>query len=170
MLQARMNDTPVPNLPPHSYRQDLAVPDFDDVHPIMVFDGVCVLCSASLRFVLRHDRAAVFRFIVAQSPLGQALYRHYGLDAQRLDTVLVIDGGVLHTRVGAFAAIMRRLPWPWRMLSLSRFLRWPLGDRVYDLIARNRYQWFGREPQCMLPSQELRNRFLPGGWTSGPAS
>lgn len=165
-----MSDDPVPDAPAYSYRQDCSVPDFDDTHPILVFDGVCVLCSASFRFVLRHDRRQDFRFVVAQSPLGQALYRHYGLDPLRLDTVLAIADGRLHTRLGAFAAVMRRLPWPWRIFSLSRFLRWPLGDRAYDWVGRNRYRWFGRNKQCMLPSQELRSRFLSGGWTSGPGS
>ena len=150
----------------HSYRDDAAVPRFDDTQPIVVFDGVCVLCASSIRFILRYDRAARFRFLVAQSPLGQALYRHYGLPAADFDTVLVIDGGRLHTRLDAVAAVLRRLPMPWPLLG---FVRW-LPDRAYDLVAKRRYRWFGRREACLMPSPELRGRFLDGGWISAPSS
>lgn len=141
---------------PHSYRDDASVPRFDDAHPIVVFDGVCVLCSASIQFILRHDRATAFRFLTAQSGLGQALYRHYGLPAENFDTVLVIDQGRLHTKLDAAAAVLRRLPMPWPLLS---FVRW-LPNILYDLVATRRYRWFGRNESCLMPSPELRGRFL----------
>jgi predicted DCC family thiol-disulfide oxidoreductase YuxK len=149
-----------------SDRDGAAVPRFDDANPIVVFDGVCVLCAASIRFILRHDRAGRFRFVVAQSALGQALYRHYGLPAADFDTVLVIDGGCLHTKLDAAAAVLRRLPMPWPLLG---FVRW-LPDRAYDLVAKRRYRWFGRREACLMPSPELRGRFLPDGWTRAPSS
>lgn len=141
---------------PHSYRDDVSVPPFDDTRPIVVFDGVCMLCSSSIQFILRHDRASRFRFLVAQSALGQALYRHYGLPAQNFDTVLVIDEGRLHTRLDAAAAVLGRLPMPWPLLS---FVRW-LPGALYDLVAKRRYRWFGRSEACLIPSPELRDRFL----------
>lgn len=144
---------------PRSYRDDASVPPFDDTRPIVVFDGVCVLCSRSIRFILRHDRGQVFRFLTAQSALGQALYRHYGLPAENFDTVLVIDGGRLHTRLDAAAAVLRRLPMPWSLLSFVR----GLPDLLYDLVAKRRYRWFGRNDTCLMPSPELRSRFLADG-------
>ena len=143
---------------PHSYRDDASVPSFDDTHPIVVFDGVCVLCSSSIQFILRHDRASRFRFLVAQSALGQALYRHYGLPAEDFDTVLVIDEGRLYTRLDAAAAVLRRLPMPWPLLSFVR----GLPDTLYDVVAKRRYRWFGRNEACLMPSPELRSRFLAG--------
>lgn len=151
---------------PHSYRDDASVPRFDDTQPIVVFDGVCVLCAWSMQFILRHDRDAAFRFLVAQSSLGQALYRHYGLPAEGFDTVLVIDDGRLHTRLQAVAAVLRRLPTPWRLLSFVRFL----PDFFYELVATRRYRWFGRREACLMPTQDLRGRFVPDGWIPARAS
>ena len=151
--------------PFHSYRDDASVPSFDDSHPIVVFDGVCVLCSGSMDFILRHDAKREFRFLIAQSALGQALYRHYGLSSENLDTVLVIDSGHLHVKLGAFAAVMRRLPGAWPLLSVVRFLPRVISDFCYDLVARNRYRWFGKREACLMPTPELRQRFLPDGWT-----
>ena len=144
---------------PHSYRDDASVPPFDDARPIVVFDGVCVLCSSSIQFILRRDSEKVFRFVVAQSALGQALYRHYGLPAEHFDTVLVIDEGRLHTKLDGAAAVLRRLPMPWPLLSFVR----ALPDLIYDVVAKRRYRWFGRNQTCLMPSPELRGRFLAGG-------
>ena len=146
----------------HGYRDDASVPRFDDSRPIVVFDGVCVLCASSIRFILRHDRDARFRFLIAQSQLGQALYRHYGLPAENFDTVLVIDDGRLHTRLDAMGAVLRRLPSPWPLLSFIRVL----PDFFYDVVAQRRYRWFGRRDACLMPSPELRDRLLPDGWTT----
>jgi predicted DCC family thiol-disulfide oxidoreductase YuxK len=157
-----MADTPPHPLAavPHGYRDDPAVPGFDDLQPLLVFDGVCNLCSGFVRFVLRRDRAGRFRFAAAQSPLGQALYRHYGLDAREFATNLLIADGRLHARMASFAAVMARLPWPWRALAVAGLLPRPLGDRLYDLVARNRYRWFGRTDQCMVPDAAVRARFI----------
>ena len=91
---------------------------------LIVFDGECVLCSGFFRFMLRHDRAGRFSFATAQSPLGQRLYRELGLPADDFETNLVIVDGRPHQRLDAFAAAMRALPWPWRVLSVCRFLPW----------------------------------------------
>ena len=144
----------------YSYREDAAVPAFDDRHPLLVYDGVCVLCSGFVRFMLRHDRAARFRFTAAQSPLGQALYRHYGLDTVAFETNLLIADGRCHVRMASFTAAMARLPWPWRDLRLAGLLPRPLGDWLYDRIAGNRYRWFGRTESCMVPDAAVRARFI----------
>ena len=153
--------------PPHRYRDDPDVPPFDDARPIVVFDGVCVLCSGSMRFIQQHDTRDSFRFVLAQSVLGQALYRHYGLPAENFDTVLVLADGVMHTKLDAFAAVMRRLPGAWPLLAVLRVL----PDFCYDLVAKNRYRMFGKRDACLMPTSELRARFLTNGWTiRGPAS
>lgn len=145
---------------PYSYRDDAAVPAFDDGRPLLVYDGVCVLCSGFVRFVLRHDKAGRFRFATAQSPLGQALYRHYGLDTREFETNLVLVDGRAHVKLRAFAAVMARLPWPWRALRVAALLPDIVGAPLYGWIARNRYRWFGRTDSCMVPDPEVRSRFL----------
>ena len=102
---------------PYSYRDDPSVPAWDDTHGLIVYDGECVLCSHFVRFVFEHDREAYFRFTSAQGALGQALYRHYALDATDFETNLVIANGRLYEKLYAFAEITRLLGRQWRLLS-----------------------------------------------------
>ena len=127
---------------------------------VIVFDGVCVLCSGFFRFVLRHDRRARFGFATAQSPLGQALYRALDLPTDDFETNLVIVDGRVYQRLDAFAAAMRALGWPWAGLSALRWLPAALKDPAYHAIARNRYRLFGRTDTCLIPTPDLRARFL----------
>jgi predicted DCC family thiol-disulfide oxidoreductase YuxK len=129
-------------------------------HDVVVFDGECVLCSGFFRFVLRHDRAGRFRFATAQSPLGQRLYADLGLPTDAFETNLVIVDGRIHERLPAFAAAMSALGWPWRAFAAARWVPEPLSSALYHAIARNRYRLFGRHDHCMVPTAELRVRFL----------
>lgn len=106
----------------------------------------------------RHDRARRFRFVTAQSALGQALYRRHGLDPAAMETNIVLVGGRAFTRLASFAAAMGALGWPWKILALSRFMPRMLGDPLYRLIAENRYR-LGRR-HCLLPSAEVRGRLI----------
>lgn len=131
---------------------------------VIVFDGECVLCSGFFRFMLTRDRRATFRFAMAQSPLGAQLYQALGLPADDFETNLVIVDGRIYGRLDAFAMAMKAIGWPWRALSVLRFFPRILKDPFYNTIARNRYRLFGRYDTCMIPSEELRDRFLPRGW------
>lgn len=144
----------------YSYREDPAVPAFDDTAPIIVFDGTCVFCSAWARFVLRHDREGRFRLLTAQSPLGTALYRHYGLDAQNYETNLVIADGRLAVKSEAALVVLDRLGMPWSLAGVVRIIPRGLRDRAYSLIARNRYRIAGRKADCMVPTAEQISRFI----------
>ena len=95
--------------PPYSYRADPAVPAFPDDKVLVVFDGVCVLCSGFAKFILKRDRAFAFRMTTAQSPLGQALYRHYGLDTEEFETNLVIADGRAYAKLDSVAVAGARL-------------------------------------------------------------
>ena len=143
-----------------SYRSDERVPRWDDSRALIVFDGVCVFCSGFARFVLRHDRSGRFRFTMAQSELGQALYRHYRLDPVDFETNLVIADGRLYEKLSAFTQVMAALGWPWRALASLDALPSALDDWLYDRIATNRYRIFGRYDACMAPSAELRARLI----------
>ena len=147
--------------PPYSYRQDSAVPSFADDKPIIIFDGLCVLCSTSAAFVLRHDTAGAFRLLAAQAPLGHALYLHYALDPRNYETMILIADGAAFFKSEAAIRIAQGLGFPW---SLSRALRIvPLfwRDRFYVWVARNRLRWFGKRDTCYRPDPRHADRFLP---------
>lgn len=145
---------------PYSYRVDASVPPFPDDKVLVVFDGVCVLCSGFAKFILKRDRDFAFRLATAQSPLGQALYRHYGLDTREFETNLVIADGRPNAKLDSVAAVGLRLGGFWRSLALLRLIPRPIGDWLYDRIARNRYALFGRTDSCMMPPPEWRERFI----------
>jgi predicted DCC family thiol-disulfide oxidoreductase YuxK len=132
--------------------------------PVVVFDGECVLCAHSFRFLLKHDRHRRFRFVTAQSPLGQQIYKALGLSTESYETTLVLVAGDCHAKTRAVAEALRVIGGGWRGLAWIGWLpRW-MTDPVYSLIARNRYRWFGRHDACMIPDTDIRARFLPGGW------
>ena len=131
-----------------------------DAHPVLLFDGVCNLCHGVVRFVLGHDRAARFRFAPLQSEVGRALLARFGLDADALDAVVLIDETGAHLRSDAALRVARRLGPPWSWLGPLAMIPRPLRDAVYDFIARHRYRWFGKKDACPLPRPEWRERFL----------
>lgn len=145
---------------PFSWRADPQVPAFPDEHPLIVFDGDCVMCSANARFVLGRDRNGRFRLTTAQSPLGAALYRHFGLRADEEGTILVLDRGRVLTESEAAIAIPAGLGWPWRIVAALRVVPRPLRDSVYRWVARNRFRWFGRRRTCWVPAPADSDRIV----------
>ena len=143
-----------------SYRDDRSVPSWDEARSLIVFDGECVFCSTFARFVLRHDQDRRFSFTLAQSVLGQALYRHYGLNPTDYETNLVIGAGRLYEKLDAFVKVMTALGRPWRLFGVLRVIPRPIGAWLYDRVAKNRYRIFGRYQTCMVPSAELRARII----------
>jgi predicted DCC family thiol-disulfide oxidoreductase YuxK len=127
---------------------------------IVIFDGVCNLCEFSVNFIFEHDSAGHFSFTPAQSPLGASLLRRFGINTSRLDTVVLVRGERAFTRSAAALEIASRLDMPWNLLTVFQAVPEPLRDMIYDLIAQNRYQLFGKKEECMVPSEELRRRFL----------
>lgn len=147
----------------YSYRNDPSVPAFDDSHPIVIFDGLCVLCSAGVQWMLDRDPKGRSRFAVIQDPLAAALYRHYGLDANAFDTFMVLADGLAYTRWAGVLAAARTMPQPWRALGMAgRIIPDVLGDRLYDWVQRNRLKWFGKRKTCRRPEGKELSRFLGG--------
>lgn len=126
--------------------------------PLIVFDGQCVLCSANARFVLRHDHRRRFRLTTGQSEMGRLVQLHFGTDAER--TIIVVENGRALVRSDAIVAIARGLGWPWRAAAIFGLAPRCLRDPFYDLIARNRYRWFGRRETCWLPDPADADRIL----------
>lgn len=118
---------------------------------MIVYDKKCMLCSASMAFVLRHDRRRIFRLVPAQSDLGRAAYLDHGLDPDALATMIVIADGRARTESDAALHVLAALGWPWRVAAVGRAVPRFVRDPVYRWIARNRYRWFGMRHACPLP-------------------
>lgn len=125
---------------------------------LIVFDGICIVCSGFARFMAARDKSAGFRFVDAHSGTGRALYREHGLDPDLMETNIVILDGRAYTKMASFTAAMRSLGWPWRLLAFLDLLPGRAADWLYDRIAQNRYR-FGRRA-CPLPSQALKDRLI----------
>jgi len=129
-------------------------------HPILLFDGVCNLCSGSVQFIIRRDPEGRFCFASLQSEVGQRYLDELRVDRDAVDSVILIEGGRWYKESDAALRIARLLGGPWRVLGVFRLLPRPLRDRLYRFIARHRYRWFGKRESCWLPTPELRERFL----------
>jgi predicted DCC family thiol-disulfide oxidoreductase YuxK len=145
---------------PYSYRTDAGVPAFADDKPVIVFDGMCVMCSRFAQIVIRRDTGRRFRLLAAQSALGAALYRHYGLDPVDYETNVLVEEGQAYFKSEASIRILERLGMPWSLATVGRGLPLGVRDWLYGAVARNRLRWFGVREQCFVPRPEDRDRFL----------
>ncbi|CAJ1003160.1 MULTISPECIES: thiol-disulfide oxidoreductase DCC family protein [Brevibacillus] len=128
---------------------------------ILLFDGVCNLCHGAVRFIIPRDPAGQIRFASLQSETARHLLAGHSFLADELRTVVLIDGDRLYTRSDAILRVGRKLNGWWPLLSsLGLMIPRPVRDCVYNWIARNRYRWFGRKEQCLLPTPEIRKRFV----------
>lgn len=132
----------------------------NDDRPIIVFDALCLLCSANVRFVLKHDKAGRFRLAAMQGAAGAELYRRFGIDPADPDSFLLVDGDRAHRDSDAVIGIYEQLGWPWRAVRAARLVPKRLRDPLYRWVARNRYRLFGRRETCWLPRPEWRDRML----------
>lgn len=128
--------------------------------PIIIFDGVCNLCDAFTRRVIRHDPAARFRFAASQSEAGRALLLEYHEAPFANDTVVLIKNGVAYERGDAVLEILKELPRARVSRALYAALPKPARETLYRFVAKNRYRLFGQKEWCALPAPEIRDRFL----------
>lgn len=126
---------------------------------LLLFDGVCSLCTASVRFVLRHDRRRRIHFAPLQSGLASELLARQGKDPKALNSLVYLRKGRLFARSRGALELARDLGFPWTLAYLFVVVPGPLRDLVYDLVARNRYRWFGVKDACMLPPPGAAARF-----------
>ena len=129
-------------------------------HSIILFDGVCNLCNGAVNFVIKRDPGNVFKFTPLQEKQGVLLLKKHAIDAQELDSIVLVENKKVYTKSSAALRIARKLSglWPlfFVLLIIPRFIR----DGVYDFIAKNRYKCFGKKEQCMIPTPGLREKFL----------
>lgn len=128
--------------------------------PIILYDGVCNLCNAWVRFVIRHDPAGRFRFGAQQSPAGQALLRARLPCPPDLSSVILLTDDAVYTKSSAILQIAAWLGPPWSWLAPLRLVPPLLRDGLYCFIVRHRYRWFGRTSDCQLPPPSIDSRFI----------
>lgn len=130
--------------------------------PVLLFDGVCNLCNGTVRWLIEHDPEGQFRFASLQSEAAAALLAETGLGESYFDSLVLVDGGDYFAKSEAVLEVARRLDAPWSWAGALGVVPRPLRDLVYDVVAAARYDLFGMRDQCMVPSPEIRDRFLDG--------
>jgi predicted DCC family thiol-disulfide oxidoreductase YuxK len=128
-------------------------------HPIWLYDGVCVLCSGAVQYVLKHERHHTMRFITIQSAAGRALAIQHGIDPDQPDSFLFVDGGRALAKSDGVMALAHHVNGAARLLLLGRILPKVFRDWLYDRLAQNRYRLFGKRDTCAMPDATSRHRF-----------
>lgn len=129
-------------------------------HPIILFDGICNFCHSSVNFIIKRDPKCRFRFAALQSNAGKENLQQFKLSTTALDTLVLIQRNCCYVRSAAALRIARQLSGLWPLLFGFIIIPPFIRNWVYDFIARHRYQWFGKKEACMLPTPDLRERFL----------
>ena len=127
---------------------------------VLLFDGVCNLCNGSVQFILKHEKSEKLKFSAIQSEAGQKLLSQHNIDPEQTNSVILVSDGVVYTESDAVAKVSEFLKFPY---TLGRYMKVaPRGIRnaIYKKVATNRYKWFGQKESCMIPTPDLRNRFL----------
>jgi predicted DCC family thiol-disulfide oxidoreductase YuxK len=128
---------------------------------IILFDCVCNLCNTSVKFVIKHDKKDIFRFVSLQSDLGKEIIKHIGIANQNIDSVVLYEPGIAYYyKSDAALQIVKNLGGFFHFGTVIRFLPTGFRNLLYDYIAKNRYQWFGKQEACLLPTLELNAKFL----------
>ncbi|MCC6154787.1 MAG: thiol-disulfide oxidoreductase DCC family protein [Candidatus Hydrogenedentes bacterium] len=140
-----------------------SAPDFDAAtaeNPIILFDGVCNYCNSILNYIIKHDHKKRFRFAHLQSNAGQDLLEKYGFPRDMLDSVVLIENGKAHIKTDVTIRIAPHMGGIARVAVLLRFVPRFIRDFGYDVIAHNRYKWWGKQNACIVPTPDVRDRFL----------
>lgn len=126
----------------------------------ILFDGVCNFCNSSVNYVIAHDPRGYFKFAALQSDAGERLTREHGIDSANVDSVVLIENGRAYVRSAAALRVAKKLGFPAALLYAFIVIPRPIRDILYDAFAKRRYRFFGSQDECMLPTPEIRARFL----------
>ena len=130
------------------------------VDEVVIFDGVCNLCNRSVQFILNHESTPKLKFVPLQSAAGSRIMRLHGFSPEDVRTFVLVLAGKPYIKSDAAIQISKFLRSPWSLLGAIRIVPRPIRNWGYDLVARNRYRWFGRTESCMVPTPEFRARFI----------
>lgn len=128
---------------------------------IILFDGVCNLCDSAVQFVIKHDTKDVFRFVALQSELGQEIINHIGIQDKHIDSIILYEPGIAYYyKSTAALEIAKQIGGLFHFGTLFKIIPTALRNLLYDYVAANRYKWYGKTEICIVPSIEIKNRFL----------
>jgi predicted DCC family thiol-disulfide oxidoreductase YuxK len=127
---------------------------------IVLFDGVCNLCSSSVQFILKRDKKNQFLFGSLQGPSGQACLQQFNLPADTFNSFMLVEGDRLYTRSSGALRMLKYLGGAWPLLYAFIIVPKFIRDAVYDFVAKNRYKWFGKKDECWVPDALLKSKFL----------
>lgn len=128
---------------------------------LILFDGVCNLCNTSVQYVIKHDKKDKFMFTALQSEVGKQIIKKFKIDTIKMDSIILFspDNGI-HYKSTAALKIASQLGFPTNVLTVFLVIPTFIRNWVYDFIARNRYKWYGKKDACMIPTPELKRKFL----------
>lgn len=135
-------------------------PGVSPIDRVVLFDGVCKLCSVWAIFLIRFDHKRRFKLATVQSPEGQAILAWHGFPTDEYETMLLVEGPKIYTKSAAFFRVMFRLPFPWPLACVGWVIPFFIRDWLYDRIALNRYSLFGRYDSCVVPNPDHESRYL----------
>jgi len=127
---------------------------------IILFDGVCNFCNGAITFIIQRDKKDIFRYAPLQSEIGKELASKHHIDLDKVDSIILVTEDKAYAKSTAALRIAKQLSAGWPLLAVFLILPRFLRDGVYDFIARNRYKWFGKKEACMIPTPELKSKFL----------
>ncbi|HSD05634.1 thiol-disulfide oxidoreductase DCC family protein [Flavobacterium sp.] len=128
---------------------------------IILFDGVCNLCNSAVQFIIEHDKKDVFRFVALQSELGEKILKHIGINPAHIDSIILYEPGIAYYyKSQAAIQISKNLSGFWHFGTVFKIFPKAISDALYDYIAKNRYKWYGKKESCMIPTFELKSKFL----------
>jgi predicted DCC family thiol-disulfide oxidoreductase YuxK len=127
--------------------------------PVWLYDGVCILCSGAVRYVLKHERNDKMRFVAIQSDEGNALAVQHGIDPENPDSFLFIEDGQAYAKSDGVLRMLKFIRGPARVIAIGAVFPKSVRDWFYDRIAKNRYRIFGRSNVCMVPAKNVKHRF-----------
>ena len=128
---------------------------------LILFDGVCNLCNASVQYVIRHDKKNLFLFTALQSNVGQNIIAHYNIDTSKIDSIILYTPkkGIYYKSTAALK-VATQMGFPTNLLAIFFIIPNFIRNWFYDFIAKNRYKWYGKKDACMIPTPELKSKFL----------
>ncbi|WP_405098442.1 thiol-disulfide oxidoreductase DCC family protein [Oceanobacillus sp. FSL H7-0719] len=129
------------------------------MNSIILFDGECNFCDASVQFIIQRDQKKQFKFASLQGEAGQKLINKYN-SPKNIDSLILLENNKVYYKSTAALRIAKQLKGMWKLLYIFLLVPPKIRDALYDIIAKNRYKWFGKKDSCMLPSPEMRSRFL----------
>ncbi len=128
---------------------------------IILFDGVCNLCDASVHYVIKNDKNDLFRFVALQSDLGQAILKHIGINPIHIDSIILYEPEVAYYyKSSAALEIAKGLNGIFTLATLFQIVPTGVRDFIYDFVAKNRYKWYGKKEVCLVPNEEVVSKFL----------